>query len=251
MSGHSKWSTIKRKKGAADAKRGALFSKLNKEITVAARAGGGDINSNPRLRTAVSKARESNMPSDNIERAIKKGTGDLDGVTYEEIRYEGYGPGGVAIMIDCLTDNKKRTAPEIRTIFSKNGGSLGETGSVAYLFERKGVIIVDGGQATEDEMMELLLEHGVEDIQTEDNNIEITAPPENYNDIYDIIKEKGLSMSYSEITQIPSTSVSLDEKRAGQCLKLIDLLESHDDVQNVYSNYDISDEIMAKISEEQ
>lgn len=251
MSGHSKWATIKRKKGAADAKRGVLFSKLIREITVAAKAGGEDINSNPRLRTAVAKAKENNMPSDNIERAIKKGSGSLDGVVYEEIRYEGYGPGGVAVMIDCLTDNKKRTAPEIRTIFSKNGGNLGESGSVSYLFERKGMIIIDGGQTTEDEMMELLIEHGVDDIKTEDRNIVILTKPEAYNDIYDIIKQKKLTLSFSEITQIPTTTVKLDEKKAHQCLNLIELLENQDDVQNVYSNYDIPEDIMARISEGQ
>ncbi len=251
MSGHSKWSTIKRKKGAQDAKRGVLFSKLIKEITVAAKMGGDDLTSNPRLRTAIAKAKENNMPNDNIERAIKKGSGGLDGIVYEEVRYEGYGPGGVAIMIDCLTDNKNRTTPEIRTIFSKNGGNLGETGSVSYLFERKGMLIVESGQTTEEEMIETLIDHGVEDIKTEEKNIVIITGAENYNDIYDIIKQKNLNLIYSEITQIPATTISLDEKRASQCLNLIELLENQDDVQNVYSNYDISYDIMKKISEEQ
>lgn len=249
MSGHSKWATIKRKKGAIDAKKGVLFSKLIKEITVAARAGGEDVNSNPRLRTAVLKAKENNMPNDNIERAIKKGTGALEGVTYEEVRYEGYGPGGVALLIDCLTDNKKRTTPEIRTILSKSGGNLGEAGSVSYLFERKGMIVIEPGQTTEEEMMEALIDHGVEDIKTEENSIIVTSKPENYNDIYDFIKKKNLKTNFSEITQIPVTTVKLDEKRAAQCLNLIEQIENHDDVQNVYSNYDISYDIMKKISE--
>lgn len=249
MSGHSKWATIKRKKGAIDAKKGVLFSKLIKEITVAARAGGEDVNSNPRLRTAVLKAKENNMPNDNIERAIKKGTGALEGVTYEEVRYEGYGPGGVALLIDCLTDNKKRTTPEIRTILSKSGGNLGEAGSVSYLFERKGMIVIEPGQTTEEEMMESLIDHGVEDIKTEENSIIVTSKPENYNDIYDFIKKKNLKTNFSEITQIPVTTVKLDEKRAAQCLNLIEQIENHDDVQNVYSNYDISYDIMKKISE--
>lgn len=251
MSGHSKWATIKRKKGSADAKRGALFSKLIREITVAAKNGGEDVNANPRLKTAVAKAKIGNMPSDNIERAIKKAVGGVDGVVYEEVRYEGYGPGGTAFMVDSLTDNKKRTAPEIRAIFSKNGGNLGESGCVSYLFIRKGIIVIESGQTSEDEMMELLIDHGVEDIKTEDGNIVIYTPPEIFNDVNDIITEKKLRTSLNEITYVPTTMVSLDEKKAGQCLRLVDQMESLDDVQNVYSNYDISDEIMKKISEEQ
>lgn len=251
MSGHSKWSTIKRKKGALDAKRGAIFTKLIKEITVAARQGGEDLNSNPRLRTAVTKAKANNMPNDNIERAIKKGTGNLDGVTYEEIRYEGYGPGGVAIMVDCLTDNRNRTTPEIRTIFGKNGGNLGETGCVSYMFDRKGMLIIDRGQTTEDDVMELLLDYNVEDLKTEEGNIVVTTAPEGYNEVYDLLLEKKYTMAFNEITFIPKTTTALDEVKAAQCLKLIELIEEQDDVQNVYSNYDISDEIMEKISEEQ
>ncbi|MBN2041001.1 MAG: YebC/PmpR family DNA-binding transcriptional regulator [Spirochaetes bacterium] len=251
MSGHSKWSTIKRKKGAQDAKRGVLFSKLIKEITVAAKMGGDDINSNPRLKTAIAKAKENNMPNDNIERAIKKGSGALGDITYEEVRYEGFGPGGVAIMVDCLTDNKNRTTPEIRTLFSKHGGNLGESGSVSYLFDRKGLLIVEGSKTSEEELMENLIDFGIEDIKSEDKNIVITTEPESYNDIYDILKNKNLELVFSEITQIPKTTVALDEKKASQCLNLIDYLEGHDDTQNVYSNYDISDEILKKISEEQ
>ena len=249
MSGHSKWSTIKRKKGVADAKRGALFTKLIREITVAARAGGEDLNSNPRLRTAVLKAKASNMPNDNIDRAIKKGVGNVDGVVYEEIRYEGYGPGGVAIMVDCITDNKNRTTPEIRTIFGKNGGNLGESGSVNYLFERKGMFIVDSSAASEDEIMEMLLDFDVEDIKSEDGNIVITTSPEGYIDVSDFFEKKNFNLIMNQITYLPTTTIALDEAKAAQCLRIMEQLEDQDDSQEVYSNYDISDEIMAKLSE--
>ena len=251
MSGHSKWATIKRKKGALDAKRGALFTKIIKEITIAARMGGEDPNANPRLRTAVAKAKANNMPNDNIDRAIKKGAGTLDGVIYEEIRYEGYGPGGVAIMVDCLTDNRNRTTPEVRTTFSKHGGNLGEAGCVAYMFSRKGNIIIEPGQTSEDEVMELLLDYDVDDITTDDGIIEIVCSADSFNEINDLLTGKGFKLSTSEITMIPQTTVPLDEKRAAQCMKLVELLEDLDDAQNVYSNYDISDEIMMKISEGQ
>jgi len=250
MSGHSKWATIKRKKGALDAKRGAVFTKIIKEITVAAKMGGEDLESNPRLRTAINKAKGANMPNDNIERAIKKGAGTLEGVTYEEVRYEGYGPGGVAIMVDCLTDNKNRTTPEIRTIFNKNNGNLGDTGSVNYLFDRKGVVVIEAGQTNEDDVMEMLLEFDIEDIKTEDDNIEVTTSPDGFNDISELLMEKNLNLSMNEISYIPQTTTALDEKKASQTLKLIELLEDHDDSQSVYSNYDISDEIMEKLSEE-
>jgi len=249
MSGHNKWSTIKRKKGATDAKRGALFTKLIREITVAARAGGEDIESNPRLRTAVLKAKASNMPNDNIDRAIKKGTGNVEGVVYEEIRYEGYGPGGVAIMVDCITDNKNRTTPEIRTIFSKNGGNLGDTGSVNYLFDRKGMIIIEGGIVTEDEVMEMLIDFDIEDIKTEDDNIIITTSPEGYDKVSDFLSDKSYNLLMNQLTYIPKTTVTLDEKKAGQCMRIVELLEDQDDTQEVYSNYDIPDEIMAKLGE--
>lgn len=251
MSGHSKWSTIKRKKGANDAKRGALFTKLIKEITVAARQGGDDLEANPRLRTAVNKAKANNMPNDNIDRAIKKGTGNVDGITYEEIRYEGYGPGGVAIMIDCLTDNRNRTTPEIRTTFNKHGGSMGETGCVNYLFDRKSMIIVEAGQTTEDDLLEMLMEFDVEDIRTEDENIVVTSAPEAHEKVSEALTGKEFNLLVNEITYIPQTTTPLDEKKASQCMKLIELLEDLDDVQDVYSNYDISDEILMKISEEQ
>jgi YebC/PmpR family DNA-binding regulatory protein len=249
MSGHSKWATIKRKKGALDAKRGAVFTKIIKEITVAAKMGGEDIEANPRLRTAVNKAKAANMPNDNIDRAIKKGAGTLEGVTYEEVRYEGYGPGGVAIMVDCLTDNKNRTTPEIRTIFNKNGGNLGENGSVGYLFDRKGMAVLEEGQTTEDDLMEILIDYDIEDIKTEGGSIIVTTSPDAFNEVSEVLMNKEFSLSMNEITYVPQTSTPLDEKKAGQVLRLVELLEDHDDSQSVYSNYDISDEIMAKLSE--
>ena len=249
MSGHSKWSTIKRKKGVADAKRGALFTKLIREITVAARAGGEDLNANPRLRTAVLKAKASNMPNDNIDRAIKKGVGNVDGVVYEEIRYEGYGHGGVAIMVDCITDNKNRTTPEIRAIFGKNGGNLGESGSVNYLFERKGLFIIEGGATSEDDVMEMLLDFDVEDIKTEEGNIVITTSPEGYIAVSDFFEKKKFNLIVNQLTYIPTTTVALDETKAAQCLRIVEQLEDQDDAQEVYSNYDISDDVMAKLSE--
>ncbi|NLV66583.1 MAG: YebC/PmpR family DNA-binding transcriptional regulator [Spirochaetes bacterium] len=249
MSGHNKWSTIKRKKGAVDAKRGALFTKLIKEITVAARSGGADVDANPRLRTAVLKAKASNMPNDNIDRAINKGAGNLEGVTYEEIRYEGYGPGGVAIMVDCLTDNRNRTTPEIRTIFNKNGGNLGETGSVGYLFDRKGLFVIEGSGVSEDEVIELLMDYDVDDVKSEDGNIIVTTTPEGYYTVSDVLGKKGYNLLENQLGYIPQTTVTLDEKKAGQCLRITELLEDHDDVQQVYSNFDIPDEIMEKLGE--
>lgn len=249
MSGHNKWSTIKRKKGAVDAKRGALFTKLIKEITVAARTGGADPEANPRLRTAVLKAKAANMPNDNIDRAINKGAGNLEGVTYEEVRYEGYGPGGVAIMVDCLTDNRNRTTPEIRTIFSKNGGNLGETGSVGYLFDRKGLFVIEGNGITEDEVIELLMEYDVDDVRSEDGNIIVTTTPEGYYAVSDVLNKKGFNLLENQLGYIPQTTVTLDEKKAAQCLRITELLEDQDDVQQVYSNFDIPDEIMAKLGE--
>jgi len=250
MSGHSKWANIKHKKAAADARKGRVFSKIIREITVAARIGGEDMNSNTRLRAAVLKARENNMPNDNIERAIKKGTGALEGESFEEVTYEGYGPGGVAIMVDCLTDNRKRTTPEIRNIFSKNGGNLGESGCVAYNFDRKGMILIEGDQSTEEEIMELLIDYDIEDIRQEDETIEVITLPEGYMDVHEVLRERGVTLSLSEITFIPKSTIPIDEKKAIQCLRLIEQLEDHDDVQNVYSNYDIPDEVMVRMSEE-
>jgi len=248
MSGHSKWANIKHRKAAQDAKKGKVFTKLIREITVAARVGGDDLNSNPRLRTAVLKARENNMPMDNIERAIKKGTGALEGSTYEEVRYEGYGPGGVAIMVECMTDNKNRTTPEIRTIFSKNGGNLGETGCVAYLFDKKGVINIDANATTEDNVMEILLDYDIEDIKTEDNTIVVYTAPEKFNDILEVIRSNNLPTLISEITYVPQTTVQLEGQKASQCLRLIEALEDHDDVQSVHANFDIPDDIINNMS---
>jgi YebC/PmpR family DNA-binding regulatory protein len=251
MSGHSKWATIKRKKGALDAKRGALFTKIIREITVAAKNGGDDINANPRLRTAISKAKANNMPNDNIDRAIKKGMGTLEGVIYEEIQYEGYGPGGVAIMVSCLTDNRNRTTSEVRAAFTKHGGNLGESGCVGYLFDRKGMMALEAGQTTEDALIELLMDKNIEDVKTEDGTIQVVTPPDGYNEVHDVLVNKGYRLIVDEITFIPQTTVPLDEKKGSQCLRLIETLEDLDDVQNVYSNYDISDDIMMKISEAQ
>ena len=247
MSGHNKWSTIKRKKAVVDAKRGAAFTKIIREIMVAVKNGGDDPNSNPRLRTAVMKAKEVNMPIDNIDRAIAKAAGKLEGQTFEEGRYEGYGPGGVAVMVDIITDNKNRTMPEIRTIFSKHGGNMGESGCVGFMFEKKGVITIEPGQTDEDAVMELLLDFDVEDIKTEDGAIIINMKPDSFNSVYDAIKAKNWNTSYAEVTYIPQSTVALDEKKAEQCLRMMDAFEDHDDVQNVYSNYEISDEIMQKL----
>lgn len=249
MSGHSKWSTIKRKKGAADQKKGKVFGKIIKEITLAARSGGGDPDANPRLRTAVLAAKGVNMPADNITRAIKKGTGELPGQMIEEITYEGYGPGGVAILIYCATDNKNRTLPEIRLILGKNGGSMGTSGSVAYLFDSKGYIEIPTDQITEDQLIELVLEAGAEDITTEGDVFEVRTEPANFEAVREAVEKKGLTPSTCELTMIPQTTVSLDEGKATSMLKLMDVLEDHDDVQQVYTNFDISDEIMKKLSE--
>ncbi|MDA3899854.1 MAG: YebC/PmpR family DNA-binding transcriptional regulator [Spirochaetes bacterium] len=250
MSGHNKWSTIKRKKGAIDAKRGAIFTKLIREITVSVKNGGEDPASNPRLRTAIAKARENNMPMDNIERAVLKASGKMEGVVYEEMRYEGYGPGGVALMVDVITDNKNRTYPEIRTIFGKNGGNLGESGCVNFLFDKKGIIVIEPGQTDEDTIMEMIVDYDVEDIiNNDDDTITITIASDSYNDVNELINSKEFKTSFSEITYIPQTTVELDEKKAEQCLRLVDLLEDHDDIQNVYGNYEISDEIIEKLQE--
>ena len=251
MSGHSKWSTIKRKKGAIDAKKGALFTKIIREIMMAAKEGGADLESNFRLRTAVLKAKANNMPSDNIERGINKGLGKLEGVIYEEVRYEGYGPGGVAIMVDCLTDNKNRTTPEIRSAFNKNGGSLGESGSVNYLFAKKGMMQIDAGQTTEDELIEMLIDFDIEDIKTEDGSIIVTTTPENFQKVSKALTDRKFNMAVNEITYIPLTTVTLDEKKGTQCMRIIEILEDLDDTQNVYSNFDIPDDIMMKISQSQ
>ncbi len=249
MSGHSKWSTIKRKKGAADAKRGALFGKLSKAITVAAREGGGDPEMNPALGLAVQKAKGANMPNDNIQRAIDKGTGaGADGETYERITYEGYAPGGVAVLVDVLTDNRNRTASDVRYVFSKNGGKLGTSGSVAYLFERKGVILVPKDSVDEDELMEAALEAGAEDVETSESDYRVVTSAENFTAVRDALREAGLGFDNAEITMQPQNSIDLDASTAKQTLRLIDALEDNDDVQEVFANFDISDEVMAEVA---
>jgi YebC/PmpR family DNA-binding regulatory protein len=252
LSGHSKWSTIKRKKGAQDAKRGALFGKLSRAITVAAREGGGDPEMNPALSLAVHKAREANMPNDNIQRAIDKGTGAHgEAETYERITYEGYAPGGVAVMVEVLTDNRNRAASDVRYIFSKNGGKLGTSGSVAYLFERKGVILVPKDNVEEDELMELALEIGVEDVETTESDYRVVTTPEDFTAVRNSLREAGVGFENAEITMQPQNSVQLDSAAAKQTLRLIDALEENDDIQEVYANFDVSEEVMAVTFDEE
>ncbi|MGE4345315.1 MAG: YebC/PmpR family DNA-binding transcriptional regulator [Geoalkalibacter sp.] len=246
MAGHSKWANIKHRKGAQDAKRGKIFTKLIKEITIAARIGGGEVETNPRLRLAIDKAKLANMPKDNIDRAIKKGTGDLDGVTYEEGFFEGYGPGGVAVMVEFMTDNRTRTVADVRHIFSKHGGNLGVNGSVSFLFERKGLISFSTDHDFE-AIFEAALEAGAEDVKDEGDSYEVLTAPENYMEVRDVLGENGLKWENAEVTMIPQTMVQLDGKQAEQMLKLMDKLEDNDDVQNVYANFDISDEEIARI----
>ncbi len=239
MSGHSKWATIKHAKGAADAKRGQLFTKFIKEISIAAKMGGGDPATNPRLRTAVLKARAANMPKDNIERAIKKVTGELGAVNYEEILYEGYGPGGVAVLVEVLTDNKNRTAASVRNIFTKSGGNLGATGSVAYMFNRKGVIEYDAEVVNEEAIMEAALEAGAEDIATEDGVITVTTDPNDFASVLEALQEKGFESVSAAVSMVPDTYVALDADTTQKALKMIDKLEEDDDVQTVSSNIEI------------
>ncbi|MGC8908789.1 MAG: YebC/PmpR family DNA-binding transcriptional regulator [Desulfomonilaceae bacterium] len=248
MSGHNKWSTIKHKKGAMDAKRGKIFSKLIKEITIAARVGGGDPDGNPRLRTAINAARAANMPKDNIERAIKRGTGEIAGAAYEEVTYEGYGPGGVAVLVDALTDNKNRTVAEIRHIFEKYGGNLGESGCVAWIFQKKGLVVVPAAGLQEDEVMELALEAGAQDVKHEDDSYEITADPSDFEALKKAVEDRGWKTEMAEVTMAPQNTVKLEGKKAEQMLKMMDALDDHDDVQRVFANFDIADEEMMKIS---
>jgi YebC/PmpR family DNA-binding regulatory protein len=249
MSGHSKWSTIKRKKGAADAKRGALFGKLSKAITLAAREGGGDPEMNPALGLAIHKAKEANMPNDNIQRAIDKGTGaGADTDTIERVTYEGYAPGGVAVLVEVLTDNRNRAASDVRYIFSKNGGKLGTSGSVVYLFERKGVILVPKEGVDEDELIELALEVGAEDIEPMESDYRVVTAPEDFVTVRDSLHEVGITFENAEITMQPQNSVDLDAATARQTLRLIDALEENDDVQEVHANFDISEAVMAEVA---
>lgn len=243
MSGHNKWSTIKHKKGAADAKRGKIFTKLIKEICVAAKLGGGDLAANPRLRTAVDKAKAENMPKDNIERAIKKGAGGLEGVTYEEIVYEGYGPGGAAVLVEVMTDNRNRSVSEVRSIFTKNNGNMGEAGCVSWLFDKKGLILFDKS-VDFDQLFEAALEVGADDVAEQDEQIEVITDPSAFIEVREALEARGFKNLSAEITMIPQTQVVLEGKQAESMLKLMDKMEDCDDVQNVYSNFDISAEDM-------
>jgi YebC/PmpR family DNA-binding regulatory protein len=245
MSGHSKWSTIKHKKGAADAKRGKVFTRILKEMTVAARMGGGDPAGNPRLRAAVAEAKANNMPKDNIERAIKRGTGELEGTTYEELTYEGYGPGGVAVIVEVLTDNTNRTTPEIRHMFEKQGGNLGTPGSVRFQFDKKGYFAVEKSAVGEDKLMEIALEAGADDLQSDDAEIyEIYTTPENFEPVRQALEKAGIATVEAKLGMIPQNYVTLDENKSKQVMRLLENLDDHDDVQNVWSNFDIPAEMM-------
>ena len=246
MSGHSKWSSIKHKKAAKDAKRGKLFTKLIKEVTVAARMGGGDINSNPRLRTAVLNAKDASMPAENIDRAIKKGTGELESVIYEEVNYEGYGPGGAAIMVYVVTDNKNRTVSEIRRLFTKYGSNMGESGCVAWMFDKKALITVEQTQIKEERLMDVALDGGAEDVREEDGHFEIIARPEDLENLRECLDREKIPMVTAQIAMIPKNTVTLDAKHAAQALKLAEELEDHDDVQTVSASFGIPDEFIEK-----
>jgi YebC/PmpR family DNA-binding regulatory protein len=246
MSGHNKWSTIKHKKGAADAKRGKVFTKIIKELTVAAKMGGADPDANPRLRTAIDKAKSENMPKDNIERAIKKGSGELEGVNYEETTYEGYGPGGVAVLVEVMTDNRNRTVSDVRSTFSKCNGNMGEAGCVAWLFDKKGLIVYSK-DTDFDALFEAALEAGADDVVDEEGQIEVVTDPSAFIEVREALEKAGFKFESAEVTMIPQTMVELDGKQAESMLKLMDRLEDNDDVQNVYANFDISDEEMEKM----
>jgi YebC/PmpR family DNA-binding regulatory protein len=248
MSGHSKWSTIKHKKGAADARRGKIFTKLIKEITVAARMGGGDPNGNPRLRSAIVAAKAENMPKENIDRAIKKGTGELPGVTYEEATFEGYGPGGVAVLVEILTDNRKRTVADIRHVFSKNAGNLGEAGCVSWMFDKKGLIAFDKTKVDEEKLMDSALEAGAQDVREADKEFEVITDPADFERVKKRLEETRLPFAYAEISMVPQSTVRLTGKEAHQMLRLMESLEDSDDVQHVYANFDIPDEEIEQLS---
>ncbi len=250
MAGHSKWNNIKRRKGAQDAKRGKLFMKLAREIFMAAKEGGGDQEMNSNLRLAVDKAKSNNMPNDNIDRAIKKATGDLDGVNYEEFTYEGYGPGGVAVMVKVLTDNKNRTAADVRHAFNKNDGNLGENGCVSFMFERKGYLVIDrqSTEADEDDLMLKVIEAGAEEMETGEDQFEIFTAPEDFTEVKASLEKDGYTFQTSEVTMFPSTYTPLDKEGVEKMLKLIDMLEDHDDVQDIYHNLDADDEILEQLS---
>ena len=250
MAGHSKWAQIKHKKAQVDAKKGKIFTKIVKEISVAARLGGGDPEKNPRLRLAIDRAREVNMPSDNIKRAIMKGTGELPGTSYEEIVYEGYGPGGVALLIEVMTDNKNRTVSEIRHLLSKHGGSLGESGCVSWIFEKKGYILIDKKAVDEDTLLSVALDAGAEDLKNDEkeDNYEIIVPPDKLKEVKNAIEQAGINVSMAEVTMLPKNYVPVEGSVAEQMIKLMEALEEHDDVQNVYANFDMPEEAMSKVS---
>ncbi len=248
MSGHSKWSTIKHKKAAVDARRGKLFTKLIRELTSAAKVGGGDQEANPRLRTAVAAAKSANMPTDTIHRAIKKGTGELPGETYDEVTYEGYGVGGVAVLVDVLTDNRNRTVAEIRHLFAKHGGNLGENGCVAWMFDRLGLITIEVDQVEEDELLEVVLEAGGDDVTVEDEIYEIRTTPEAFEDVRAALEAHGLTCGMAEITMMPQNTVMIEGKQAEQVIRLMDALDDQDDVRNAYANFDIPDDVLAALT---
>jgi YebC/PmpR family DNA-binding regulatory protein len=249
MSGHSKWHTIKHKKGAADAKRGKIFTRLIKELTVAARSGGGDPDANPRLRTIVAEAKSVNMPADNIKRAIQRGTGELPGVTYEEVTYEGYGPGGAALIIEALTDNKNRTVGEIRHLLSKHGGNLGESNSVAWMFEKKGYVVVEKSKAREEALMDAALDAGADDMRDDGDNWEIVSAPDAFQQVVDAVKRLGIEPAAAEVAMLPQNYIKLEGKTAQQMIKLMEVLEEHEDTKKVWSNADIEEkEIEASLA---
>lgn len=248
MSGHSKWATIKHKKEKTDAQRGKLFTKLIKELTVAARHGGGDPEANPRLRTAVAAARAANMPTENIKRAIQRGTGELPGVSYEEITYEGYGPGGVALLVEVVTDNKNRAVSDIRHLFTRNHGNMSEAGSVAWMFERRGLIQVDSQKIGEDDLLAVALDAGAQDMSREGEFYEIISPVQQFETVRAALEKSRIPIAQAEITLVPQTTVRLEGAQAEQMLKLIEALEDHEDVQKVFANFDIAEEVMEKLS---
>jgi len=248
MSGHSKWAKIKHKKGKTDIAKGKIFSKLIREITTAARIGGGDLSANPRLITVIESARAVNMPADNIERAIKKGTGELPGVAYEEVEYEGYGPAGVAMIVRALTDNKNRTTADVRHAFEKYGGNLGAAGSVAWQFHPKGIISIAKGSVDEDKILAVALESGADDVRNEADSILIITPPESFSSVKDRLKEEKIEWTSAEFTKLPQTTLPLDEKNAAKVLRLYEALEELDEVSQVYANFDIADELMEKLT---
>ena len=250
MSGHSKWASIKHKKGAADAKRGRVFTKLIREITVSAKNGGGNPDTNPTLRTAIIRANDANMPKDNIDKAIKKGTGELPGIVYEALAFEGYGPGGVAIIVETLTDNKNRSTAEIRNIFSKRGGNMAGSGSVAWIFTSKGYILIDKSQVSEDELFSVSVDAGAEDIKTSDKNYEVFCDPKDFERVKAALQEKNIKWETAELTKIPNSTIKLAGSEAKQMRGLVETLEDHEDVQKVYANFDIPDEVLEEMAQE-